>query len=131
VTDFLSIMFSDEYQELAMRTDSLDQEKWMAEVLERLKSPKALRLLNAALGMSGEAGEFADMVKKWIFHGHEFDEAKAKKEIGDVRWYSAQATDALRAMLSEIDGLNIAKLRARYPDGFNSAQSINRSSSDH
>ena len=44
-------------------------------------------LLNGCLGLSGECGEFCDIVKKAIFHEKFFDEEHAKKELGDVLWY--------------------------------------------
>ena len=41
-------------------------------------------LLNGCLGLSGEAGELNDIVKKWIFHKKPLDREHMKKEIGDV-----------------------------------------------
>ncbi|MCP4908920.1 MAG: nucleoside triphosphate pyrophosphohydrolase family protein, partial [bacterium] len=47
------------------------------------------RIANAALGLAGEAGEFADMAKKWLYHGHTLHNEAAAKELGDVLWYVA------------------------------------------
>lgn len=103
-----------QYEQDAMRTrggdDSLS--------LELLQESANRRLLNAALGMAGEAGEAADMVKKWIFHGKGLDRVKLIKELGDVLWYVTQAADALNVSLETVANLNIEKLRLRYPDGF-------------
>lgn len=52
--------------------------------------------INACLGLSGEVGEFNDMIKKWIFHEKEFDEEHAKKEMGDVMWYIAMMCHTFR-----------------------------------
>ena len=82
-----------------------------------------------SLGLCGESGEFADVVKKWIFHGHDLPPNKLADELGDVLWYVAAAADALGYPLSVIAERNIAKLRARYPDGFSSERSINRQES--
>lgn len=88
------------------------------------------RLLNAALGLCGEAGEFADTVKKAAFHGHTLDRAALHKELGDVLWYAALACDALGVQLGDVMTANIAKLQARYPEGFSSERSQQRGVDD-
>lgn len=102
----------DEYQEAAYRTDGTSGVKE--------------RLTNAALGLSGEAGEVADQIKKALFHGHALDEEELAYELGDILWYVAQAANALGYGLDEIARMNIEKLRRRYPEGFSSEASINR-----
>ena len=84
------------------------------------------RLGNAALGLAGEAGEFADMVKKHLHHGHKLDDDAAAKELGDVLWYVAEACTVLGLDLEDVAARNIEKLRARYPDGFSEERSRNR-----
>lgn len=84
-----------------------------------LLSPETVedQLVNAALGLTGEAGEFADMVKKHIHHGHEFDRAKALLELGDILFYVTSGADELDATLEEVMQLNVNKLTKRYPAG--------------
>ena len=89
----------------------------------RTASPASLAtpdtaLTNAALGLCGEAGEFAELVKKHLFHGHPIDQDKMVKEIGDVLWYVAFAARAVGVSLDEVAERNVAKLRARYPEQF-------------
>ena len=103
----------DKYQELAMRTLNPEIDK------------KEL-ILNAAMGLCGESGEVIDLVKKHLFQGHDLDDEKLIKELGDVAWYSAEAATALNVDISEILEKNIKKLENRFPDGFNSNRSINR-----
>lgn len=103
----------DKYQELAMRTLNPEIDK------------KEL-ILNASMGLCGESGEVIDLVKKHLFQGHELDDEKLIKELGDVAWYLAEAATALNVNLSEILEKNIKKLENRFPDGFNSNRSINR-----
>lgn len=88
------------------------------------------QLTNAALGMSGESGEFADIVKKALFQGHELDTEHLTKELGDVCWYVALAATALSVDLECVMKKNIEKLKARYPEGFKSTDSINRKGDD-
>jgi NTP pyrophosphatase (non-canonical NTP hydrolase) len=75
-------------------------------------------ILLAALGVAGESGEFVELVKKYMFHGHQLDRKKAIKELGDILWYVAHGARALGATLQQVAEANIEKLAARYPDGF-------------
>lgn len=84
------------------------------------------RLVIGALGLNGEAGEVADLVKKHVGHGHELDLFSLEKELGDVLWYLAEICTALDLELSEVARANIEKLKQRYPDGFSTNRSINR-----
>lgn len=84
------------------------------------------RLMVSALGLAGEAGEFANLVKKMTAHGHPFDSAALADELGDVLWYLAEAATAAQLDLGDIARANVEKLRKRYPEGFNENDSINR-----
>ena len=84
-------------------------------------------LIVVTLGLSGEAGEFSEHIKKWYGHGHPMERELLAQELGDILWYVANAADLLGFSLSEIADLNAAKLRARYPDGFSTERSLNRS----
>ena len=75
-------------------------------------------LVNGGLGLTGEAGEVAELVKKAHGHGLPIDREKLKKELGDVQWYLARLADIHSITLEELAEANIAKLRARYPEGF-------------
>jgi NTP pyrophosphatase (non-canonical NTP hydrolase) len=92
------------------------------------------RLLTAALGMSAEAGEFTEVVKKIILQGKPYNEENAfhlKRELGDICWYLAQACMALDVSLEEVLQMNYEKLSARYPEGtFDIYKSENRVEGD-
>lgn len=83
-------------------------------------------LLMGAIGLCGEAGEVADMVKKLVFHNHPLDKTAIVKELGDVLWYFTLLCRAVDVSPELVMQANVAKLEARYPDGFSSAASINR-----
>jgi len=83
----------------------------------------------AALGLAGEAGEFADHVKKFIAQGHPIDHSKLDAEAGDILWYLALYAQATKTTLSNIAAANLSKLRARYPKGFEAERSMNREES--
>lgn len=83
-------------------------------------------LLNGALGLTGEAGEVSDLVKKYLFHGHDLEREEMIKELGDVCWYISLLCHAINVSLDEVMLSNIIKLKRRYPEGFSSEASINR-----
>ena len=92
------------------------------------------RLMTASVGMSAEAGEFTEIVKKIAFQGKELTEdtkTHMVKELGDVFWYIAQACNALGLDFQTIVVTNMIKLAARYPGGeFDVFQSENRAEGD-
>ena len=92
------------------------------------------RLLTAALGLTAEAGEFTEVVKKIILQGKPYNEDNIfhmKRELGDIMWYVAQACMALDTTFDEIIEMNVEKLKARYPGGeFDVHHSENRKEGD-
>jgi NTP pyrophosphatase (non-canonical NTP hydrolase) len=88
------------------------------------------RVLNGALGLSGEAGEFNDLLKKHYFQGHPLDREHLAKELGDILWYIAIAADAIGYDLETIAYMNVRKLQVRYPNGFEADRSLNRAAGD-
>lgn len=87
-------------------------------------------IINACLGLSGEVGEFNDMIKKWIFHEKPLEEEHAKKELGDVMWYVAMMCHSFGWDMDEILQMNVDKLKARYPGGFDVNKANNRKEGD-
>ncbi len=104
-------MTINEYQKLALRTAN--------QVGDTL-------IINGALGLCGESGEVADIIKKVYFQGHVLDKEKVIEELGDVAWYIAVMAHALETDLETVLTNNIEKLKRRYPDGFSEELSINR-----
>lgn len=84
------------------------------------------KLTNSALGMAGEAGEFADLVKKWKHQGHKLNTERLKEELGDILWYASFAASALETDFETLFEENYTKLTKRYPGGFTANDSINR-----
>jgi len=79
------------------------------------------------LGLVGEVGELVEAHKKHLYHGHSFDFAALRKEMGDILWYLARLADDHGFNLDDVAEENLAKLKARYPDGFSHEASRNRS----
>ena len=91
-------------------------------------------LITAAFGLTAEAGEFTEVVKKIILQGKPYNEENVfhmKRELGDICWYLAQACMALDTSFDEIMEMNVDKLKARYPGGeFDVHKSENRAEGD-
>lgn len=111
-------MTMNEYQELAHRTSN---GKSILNI-----STGASKVINGCIGLAGEAGECVDIVKKWLFQGHDLDRDKLIDELSDVMWYIAEAATGLGVTIEEIAQHNVEKLRRRYPDGFDAERSIHR-----
>ena len=103
-------------------------------VLELENDCNVPQLMTAAFGLSAEAGEFTEVVKKIILQGKPYNEENVfhmKRELGDICWYLAQACMALYNDFDEILKMNVEKLAARYPDGgFDVYLSENRQEGD-
>ena len=111
-------MTINEYQTAALRTAQTD--KLTAREL----------LLNSVLGLCGESGEVADLLKKYRFQGHDLDLDHVAKELGDISWYLAVGAYAIGLDLESIFRMNKEKLEARYPDGFSADRSLHRAKND-
>jgi NTP pyrophosphatase (non-canonical NTP hydrolase) len=79
-----------------------------------------------ALGLTGESGEVADMIKKVVGHGHDMDKRAIEEELGDVLWYIAVLAQRLNISLHDLALTNVRKLKKRYPNGFTTKDSIKR-----
>lgn len=126
------VIFLDQYQDLAFRTAPRDPASY-PEYLQRIEPPEVKELVlrrwdlhTWTLGLAGEAGEFADYLKKVDGHGHAEDLKVEKKELGDVSWYSAAIARVRGFKFSDVATFNIKKLMARYPNGFEKERSLNR-----
>ena len=81
-------MTGNEYQKAALRTANMNYSEYSM-------------IINGALGLCGEAGEVADIIKKATFQGHKLDTEHIAEELGDVAW-------------------------KRYPEGFDCERSVHR-----
>lgn len=71
-----------------------------------------------ALGIVGEAGEVADLLKKVLYHGKPLDVFHLREELGDVLWYLTSLAELHNLNLDDIAKANVEKLTKRYPNGF-------------
>ncbi len=127
-TDFVSAITSEQSNNLDAYVASLDR------VNASKPEVNVPLLITGAMGMSGEAGEFSEIIKKVMFHGKELtDEVRDHliKELGDVIWYWTNTCRALNVDPNKVIELNVAKLQSRYPGGtFSAAASETRKEGD-
>ena len=110
------------------KQELITEQKYAHEVMRTYAgSPDDLsKLTLGALGLAGESGEVIDMIKKRLFQGHTIDQEKLLDEMGDVYWYYTLILQTMGYSLQEVMSCNIAKLRRRYPGGFEVERSVNR-----
>ena len=109
-------MTGNEYQKLAMRTCSINDDN------------KSV-MYHGVFGLTSEAGEVAGLLQK-VYQGHEFDKEHMKKELGDCMWMIAEICTALDFSLDDVMQTNVDKLKARYPEGFDTYLANHRKAGD-
>ena len=111
-------MTGNAYQRHAMRTNDEMSTARLELSIDMNSKYDMGGIVMATMGLSGEVGELNDMIKKWIFHKSDMNITHAKKELGDILWYVACMAESFGWSLDEIMKMNIDKLKARYPEGF-------------
>lgn len=109
----------------AYTREALVTESKAAVALGRMDERK-VRLLHAVIGISTEAGELLDAMKKHVFYQGDLDTINLGEEIGDLLWYVAILLDETGVPMAHALAKNIAKLRARYPEGFKAHDALHR-----
>lgn len=91
-------------------------------------------LMTGSIGLTAEAGELIEIVKKMLFQGKPLNEENLfhmKRELGDIMWYWINACRALNLDPNDVIAENVNKLKARYPGGeFDAYYSENRKDGD-
>ena len=125
--DFVQEVTSDEANQLTPFINRLDE-------LSETTGVNIPLILNSAIGIASEGGEFAEIVKKCVFQGKPLDDETifhAKRELGDIMWYWTNSCRALGLDPNEVIAENVHKLKSRYPGGeFNVHYSENRKEGD-
>lgn len=95
--------------------------EYQQRALETAVYPQDKKIIYPTLGLTGEAGEVADKVKKVLRdNNQEFDDERKKAialELSDVMWYCATLANDLGYTLQEIAEMNYAKLKSRQERG--------------
>lgn len=90
-------------------------------------TPEKADLLHMAVGVSGEAGELLDAVKKAVIYNKEMDLVNIVEELGDLEFYMSKIRQIVGVTREEILKRNIDKLSVRYAKGkYSNAQAQER-----
>ena len=117
-----------EYQNLAMRTCAIPYDR--DPLLELIPdNRKRGMLIHGVTLTSSEVGEVAGLVQK-VYQGHELDDEHLIKELGDCMWMIAEICTSKGFNLDDVMQTNIDKLKARFPNGFESERSLHRKEGD-
>jgi len=111
-----------EYQTLANVTAVEFSEKHS----KVIPSEKLFHLLHCGMGLSTEANEFLDQLKRHIFYGKDLDEVNLREELGDMFWYMALICEKMGWDINDIKRNNINKLSKRYPNKFSEFRAEHR-----
>jgi NTP pyrophosphatase (non-canonical NTP hydrolase) len=106
-------MTLDEYEKAATRT-----------VNPKLSETE--RLMDAAAGLAEESGEILGLVRKQAYQAHALQRDELINELGDALWCLAMTAKSAGVTLDQVAAANIAKLQARYPDGYSDMGSRER-----
>ena len=91
-------------------------------------------LMTGSIGLTAEAGELIEIVKKMLFQGKPLTQENLfhmKRELGDIMWYWINTCRALDLDPNDVIAENVKKLEARYPGGkFDVYHSENRKEGD-
>jgi NTP pyrophosphatase (non-canonical NTP hydrolase) len=105
----------------------LDIQEYQNAVKRTCATSEQMETLKLALiCLQGELGEIAEPIKKYLWSGHELDCSHIQDEVGDVLWCLATLCNTLGISLENAMVGNIEKLQRRYPDGFSSQRSRQR-----
>jgi NTP pyrophosphatase (non-canonical NTP hydrolase) len=87
-------------------------------------APKAWvdHVSHLALGLTAEAGEVADLVKKSQYPGGTLDVESLRLELGDALWYLTALARQQGWSLADIAIANVDKLQARRGKPYNGAR---------
>lgn len=83
-------------------------------------------IIHSIIGKATEAGELLEALYAAMFDAKEFDLTNFREEIGDGLWYDAIGLEAIGSNFGEVQTINIAKLRARFPNKFTEFDANNR-----
>ena len=86
-------------------------------VIKREITPEQANLLHMAVGVSGEAGELLDAIKKHVVYQKPLDIENVKEELGDLLFYMSNLMQSVGLSFEEVLQHNMDKLSVRYSSG--------------
>ena len=115
-------MTPNEYQKAASRTCLPNYEKF----IDISVRPMEQHIIHAHMGISSEAGEIGDCIKKHFIYGQHLDTVNLIEECGDILWYVSLMVSACGSTMEQVMEINIEKLKKRYPEKFTEQDALER-----
>jgi len=94
-------------------------------IAEAMTASKA-DAMHMAIGVSSDAGELLDAIKRWVIYDKPLDRANVIEELGDIEFFMEGLRQALSIARPEVIAANMAKLDARYKGGYTDAEAAAR-----
>jgi len=94
-------------------------------------TPEDCHRLHMAVGISGEAGELLDAIKKATIYRKQLDIANIVEECGDLLFYISGMLDSIGVDIESAIAANTSKLSIRYGKSYSDAAAIQRADKDH
>ena len=104
----------------SITTDNIDYADMVAKLakpghaIQDSLSPQKCHLIHMAVGVSGEAGELLDAIKKAVIYNKPIDIENVIEELGDLEFYMEGLRQGLGITREETLATNIRKLGTRY-----------------
>lgn len=87
------------------------------EAIVKNLTPEQANLWHMATGVSGEAGELLDAIKKHVIYQKPLDVENVKEELGDMLFYMSNLMQSVGLSFEEVLQHNVDKLSVRYSSG--------------
>lgn len=101
------------------------------DILDEL-SPAKVNLIHAVFGISGEAGELLDAVKKHVVYGKTLDHENIVEELGDLEFFLEMLRGELGISRDLVIQKNVEKLSKRYPNlAYTDKDALERKDKEH
>lgn len=104
----------------SITTDKIDYADMVAKLakpgyaIQDSLSPQKCHMIHMAVGISGEAGELLDAIKKAVIYNKPIDIENVIEELGDLEFYLEGLRQGLGITREETLATNIRKLSVRY-----------------
>lgn len=77
-------------------------------------TPERMNLVHMSIGVSGEAGELLDAIKKYVVYNKALDKTNVIEELGDIEFYMQEIRRVIGVTREEVVQANVEKLNKRY-----------------
>lgn len=95
--------------------------------IQKELKPSDCNVIHMCMGISGEAGELVDAIKKAVMYRKPLDMEHVIEELGDLEFYLEGLRQQLGVTREQTLDANMTKLGARYTSGsYSDAQAVTR-----